>query len=328
MSFFTSWLFSLADAIVNVSEYGLERDAVNNLFKILGYDGVYDNKYMPMSVEKMIYLLGDLDENYTNEEIEYMGYSNIAKRLFTLEKDEEDEVISFYYIEIDSNEIEKDNIACAIIKLFNKAFKGLNCYIIKNDKTFCFGAKYIGAANMTDDFIITRWLETDEDSQERVGQFAAENIEVDTIYETFMNFLETVISNSHLIKKEIFSTYSELKDKTFDLIFSLGEISRLYNIDCSRIIEEYENWFDSSIEEVEFNQYEKIAYNLRNITSNVVSSYEMLEIAATSEEKSKEYQNNKNLSLKDSFKEDEIDIKINSLDDEVFEDVEKILHYI
>ena len=329
MSFFKAWLFALEEAIINVIEYGLERQTVENLFDILGYNGVYNSSYTSMSAEKIIYSFGNSDENYSSEEIDYMNYSQFAKEIFSLKStniNEAYEKISFYYFEINALEIEKDLIACAIIKLFNKAFKGPNCYLIRNNNSICFGAKYI--ENEIDDFIISRWFDKGEDN-EVIAQFAFENIESDSLYKTYIFFLETVIANSHLIKKETFSDYNQIRMKDYDLINALREIGGLYNINCNRTINIYEKYFMERRKEVEFDRYNQIVKELRFIGSNLISSYDMLEIAATSEKEAEKLNLfNQNSPEQYLYEEDEIDKKVQSLDDEVFNDAEKILEYI
>ncbi|MEA4962384.1 hypothetical protein [Lutispora sp.] len=322
MDFYLHWIISIEEAIENLIEIG-SRSSIKNFFDLLCYPGMYDDTNLSGDAEKMIYLYGDPEENYSYEERRFMKYGERVEKIFNLDCELNENKLCFYYVQINCEIQDRDLVACALIKIVHKAFKGFIGYLIRWNNELCFGAKGTKTENTSDDYIISNWWGINN-WKDTVLDFSFDMFEDTTNISTFCEYMETIRKNTHLVNKESNLSKYDRNLINDEYINSLMQLSKIYNFDMSNWIRKKYSQMDNCVNY--YCNYETIIQSLDCIGSNTVSSYEMLEQAEMIDkvsEKPASYDSNK-----DDHNYDDINQKIQSIEESVFEDAEELLKYV
>jgi hypothetical protein len=270
--------------------------------------GAYEASCAPMGAEKIIFLYGSEDKNYTSDEVSYMQLVSIVIKLHQTD----DPYNCIFYIDISNDNCDKNLVACALIKIFNKAFDGKNIYCFKFNQAIAFGCKR-GSSASTESFALSKWFSVSESSE--VTDLC------DSCDGNQYEFVNLIVQTCALEPKgNMFDT----PKYDSEYIFALHDIMPIYQIDLNSEIERYEHGFLQTEDAI--NRYKEIFEELIDIGVSEITSYEFLEKAEKAESisKTKLIADKIDLAVIDSITLD----KMNAIPEEALGDAEKILRYI
>lgn len=308
MGFIDEWQRETEDFFIEFIDSNVDVGKVIELSCKLGMLSTYELSYAPMSAEKIIFLYGSEDKNYTIDEVSYMQFGNTVMELHQTD----DSYNSLFYIELSDCDYDRDLIACALIKIFNKAFNGKNIFCFKDKKNIAFGCMQEPITSKGD-FALSKWFSSNQ---------SEEIFELTNCADGDLNELIYLIVESSSLQTRI-RTYEKEK---FDIEYVkvLQDIMFIYQIDLQKEIEEYQNSFFQTDHVI--NRYNDIVDILIDIGISELSSYAFLEKAEKAESISKArlLAEQTELSLIDS---DTLE-KARKIPPGALEDAEKILKYI
>lgn len=317
MDYFLSWLYETDEFV----KWFINDECTEKLFaefiSSMGYSGEYELSYSPLSATELVFLNGDENERYSFDEISYMDYADRVIAFNLIFQDES--LIQIFHITLSCAEKERDFLACALVKLFNKAFKTINFFIFHCDCHISFGTKVLGRSKHCDDFCISNWYSSDH-SLEVIEAFSYLYVDGKSSSEFFENLMSQVLQNTHLIT---LTPIYEKERYNSDYIGELLEVSSICRISFEYEINHYIEYFNNPIP---IKLYRSISDELSFIVSEQLSSYDYLELAEKAEADSKIISNDYLTSIYDV--DHETAIKVDSMEEAAFSDAEKMLDLI
>jgi hypothetical protein len=312
-----------AENLLQSDEPLMDRTLIE-LFESLCFPVVCVQPYTHSSAERTIFIDGSGDENYTSDEIFFMSMAPLMIKLFDFSvSDVDNDRINVFYIELLCQAEEKDLVACALVKLTNKAFSGYNCLLIKCANSFTFGTRIFSESQNKNDFYISQWYDLNDHN---IIPFCFDSFEAKTTYETYYGYALTVAENSHLNDDYTNIFYDNVWYKDWEYVRTLHEIAALYNLNLDRATRDYIDFFEETYDKR--SRYNDISDELKFVGSNTINSYEMLQMAeeAVNKHSRLEEQTQQMNLFESSFLVEEVK-KINGIAETAFEDAEEMLKY-
>lgn len=260
MSYSDFWEYEIKEFLISCIESEFEDDISADFFKCLSindYELVIEKKCARSVLlvhGNQDYLISSVDLSWISEKTEVSLYKNGNRNLFFVDLPSKRDT---YYLD-----------SSAMIKIFNHAFDGSNCYIFRTLSGVAVGSmRDFYVANDDNNFCVTKLF--NETNIEEALEFCYEFLMVD--YEALP---EAIINYS---PQEFFSSYQDSK--------------RVSQYDAYKT----QNEDDEDLEPLIYVTH-KEAYNiLKNIgTAEEATSYDVLEAAITSENTAKEISHNVN----------------------------------
>lgn len=285
---------------------------LKGFIEYLDIPGIYEEKYPSMPAPNLVLLKGDDNETYSKDELSYLDYVLIVETVSALMDEDE---ITFFEIKLtEINNQTKDLVACALIKIFNKAFKTKNVFIFKCEGKMSIGCRYFFGDKPFDDFCLTKWYSSNDDLVELIdislSYYNSENLN-----QIIMNLSDQIMNYSHMIRHE--DNFNDFKYvRYFDSEQVITFMNKSYTI-------RYSN--DKVENETHLYNYRQISDELKFIAPDELTSYDYLGLAQKIEENS---MNNQYAAINKSEKEPPEDLNIDNLDSAVFYDAVTLLNLL
>jgi len=224
MGIISQWQLEIEDFFIDFIDSEVDERKVIELSCELGIIETYELSYESMGAEKIIFLYGSPEENFTIDEVFFMKFAKCVIRLQQTQNVDN----SLFYIDLFTDYADdKDLIACALVKIFNKAFKGKNIFCFKYRKSIAFGCK-CEFVDRRKNFALSKWYFSNQSD---------EILELITGANGDLNELLNLISEFSLLT----STIYDKQKYDFEYVVALQDIMSIYRVDLEQTIREYQN---------------------------------------------------------------------------------------
>ncbi|MEG0838706.1 MAG: hypothetical protein RSF33_02725 [Hydrogenoanaerobacterium sp.] len=228
--------------------------------------GDYEASLPSMDAEHLVFIYGDQDKNYTSDEVTYLQLASTVI-LFASVSNPDNLV---FFVDLLADADEANIVACAIIKLLNKAFHAKNIFCFRLDQTLAFGCMKADGTP-ANHFFISEWGSA-ESAQDIQGI-------LDNCVGSHLQLMDEIAACSVLERwNNPFDTY----DYNPEYVLTLQELMSFYPVDLNYMIEQYKDEFcRPPAHEYRYKEFSSI---LREIGELELTSYEFLEKANKAKE--------------------------------------------
>lgn len=318
MDYYASLILEAGEFLKIFMNSSTTDDELLDFIEEFGYPGAYVCPYAPACITNLVFLHGDDFESYSLDEIAFMDNGSSAVMAIDIQKNKNS--LSFWIVELQCQEEERNLVACALVKILNKAFKNNNIIIFRYNHEISFGCHLYIAGHKHDDFCISKWFSVNN-SLCAIELFFYDSVMGESFEETYKNFSANVMSYTPIVYSPL--NYDQLRPKP-EYLDILHDISEDYNLDLRNEIQSFR---DSLFEKpVLIDAYRDISNQLKSITSENLTSYEYLELAELAEKKFAKVVSEKDTDIY------EIDVvtakRIENLSSDAFSDAQKMLEYL